>query len=108
MEWTPGSKNVKGECKLQSGFDSDCLLTVMTGVTLSSPSSTGLSYTRHVLRHHIDSLTPGKILFKSVTNINALNCILKYFKPPEPSMICYKYTKPARGILFSYSKMCLT
>ena len=41
--WSPGSKTCKRRVKLQSGFDSDCSLTVMKGASLSTHPSTGLS-----------------------------------------------------------------
>ena len=34
-----------------------------------------------------------------------MNCIPKYFKNLEPPIICYKYNKPARRIIFNYNKI---
>ena len=32
-------------------------------------------------------------------------CIPDYFQNPEPPMICYKYNKPIRNIIFYFKKL---
>jgi hypothetical protein len=79
------------------------------------------SYTQHVLRPHIDSLSDHKRYFIKIhfinrgidfidlqsvlRNKNVMNFIPKYFKNLEPPIICYKYNKPIRGIIFNYNKI---
>ena len=36
---------------------------------------------------------------------NIINSIPKYFKNTEPPIICYKYNKPIRSIIFNYNKI---
>lgn len=79
------------------------------------------SYTQHVLRPHIDSQSDHdrhflKILFmnKGIDFIDlpsifrdkhVVDSIPKYFKNSEVPVICYKYKKPVRSILFNYNKI---
>jgi hypothetical protein len=79
------------------------------------------SYTQHVLRPHIDSLSDHKRYFIKISfinrgidfidlqsvlrNKNVMDCIPKYFKNLEPPIICYKYNKPTRGMIFNYNKI---
>ena len=70
------------------------------------------SYTQHVLRPHIDSLSDRVRYFIKIPfinkgvyffdlqsvlrNKNVMNCISKYFENLEPPITFYKYNKPAR------------
>ena len=78
------------------------------------------SYTQHILRPHIDNaehhvrhffklsfLNKGIdfIDLQSIFNDSKVkNCIPKYFKNTENPIICYKYKKPIRNIIFNYNK----
>ena len=78
------------------------------------------SYTQHILRPHIDKVEHHvrhffKISFlnkgidfidlQSIFNDSKIkNCIPKYFKNTENPIICYKYKKPIRNIIFNYNK----
>lgn len=79
------------------------------------------SYTQHVLRPHIDSDSDHKKLFLKIPFINkgidfidlqsilrdrnVLKSIPSYFKNSETPIICYKYNKPIRGLIFNYNKI---
>ena len=79
------------------------------------------SYTQHVLRPHIDAESDHKRHFIKIPfvnkgidfidiqsifkNKNVLDTIPKYFKNTESPIICYKYNKPARGLIFNYNKI---
>jgi hypothetical protein len=79
------------------------------------------SYTQHVLRPHIDKLSEHLRFFLKIPFINkgidfidiqsifkdktVLESIPKYFKNTEPPIICYKYNKPVRSIIFNYNKI---
>ena len=79
------------------------------------------SYTQHVLRPHIDSLNDHKRCFIKIPfinkgidfidlqsilrNKNVMNAIPNYFKNLEPPIICYKYNKSIRGLIFNYNKI---
>ena len=79
------------------------------------------SYTQHVLRPHIDKLSEHQRFFLKIPFINkgidfidiqsifkdktVFNSIPKYFKNTEPPIICYKYNKPTRSIIFNYNKI---
>lgn len=79
------------------------------------------NYTQHVLVPHIDSPSDHKRHFIKIPfinkgidfidlqsilrNKNVQNAIPKYFKNLEPPIICYKYNKPTRGIIFNYNKI---
>ena len=78
------------------------------------------SYTQHILRPHIDDVEHHvrhffKISFhnkgidfidlQSIFNDSGVkNCIPKYFKNIENPIICYKYKKPIRNVIFNYNK----
>ena len=79
------------------------------------------SYTQHVLRPHIDKVSEHQRFFLKIPFINkgidfidiqsifrdktVSDCIPKYFKNIEPPIICYKYNKPIRNIIFNYNKI---
>ena len=79
------------------------------------------SYTQHVLRPHIDKVSEHQRFFLKIHFINkgidfidiqsifrdktVIDCIPKYFKNIEPPIICYKYNKPIRNIIFNYNKI---
>lgn len=79
------------------------------------------SYTRHVLHPHIDKLSEHQRFFLKIPFINkGIDCIdiqsifkdktvfdsiPKYFKNTEPPIICYKYNKPVRNMIFNYNKI---
>ena len=78
------------------------------------------SYTQHILRPHIDDVENHvrhffKISFlnkgidfidlQSIFNDNRVkDCIPRYFKNIENPIICYKYKKPIRNVIFNYNK----
>ena len=78
-------------------------------------------YTQHVLRPHIDAESDHKRHFIKVPFVNKgidfidlqsifrnktiQDTIPQYFKNRESPIICYKYNKPIRGILFNYNKI---
>lgn len=78
------------------------------------------SYTQHILRPHIDETSDHvrhflKITFlnkgidfidlQSIFNDNKVKkCIPKYFKNNENPIICYKYKKSVRNVIFNYNK----
>ena len=79
------------------------------------------SYTQHVLRPHIDKISEHQRFFLKIQFINkgidfidiqsifkdknVLDAIPKYFKNIEPPIICYKYNKPVRSMIFNYNKI---
>ena len=79
------------------------------------------SYTQHVLRPHVDKLSEHQRFFLKIPFINkgidfidiqsifkdktVFDSIPKYFKNTEPPIICYKYNKPVRNIIFNYNKI---
>ena len=79
------------------------------------------SYTKHYLRPSIDNIDTRKIYFIKLPfgnkgidllNINELlknkhveKCIPQYFKNKEVPVICYKYKKPIRSLLYNYNKV---
>lgn len=79
------------------------------------------SYTQHILRPHIDDISDHirhflkiKFLNKGIDFIdlqsifndnNVKRCIPKYFKNQENPIICYKYKKPIRNVVFNYNKI---
>ena len=79
------------------------------------------SYTQHALRPHVDKLSEHQRFFLKIPFINkgidfidlqsifkdktVSDSIPKYFKNTEPPIICYKYNKPIRNILFNYNKI---
>ena len=79
------------------------------------------SYTQHVLRPHIDKVSEHQRFFLKIPFINkgidfidlqsifrnkhVIDSIPKYFKNQEPPIICYKYNKPVRNIVFNYNKI---
>ena len=79
------------------------------------------SYAQHVLRPHIDAESDHKRHFIKVPFINkgidfidlqsifrnktVENAIPKYFKNTESPIICYKYNKSVRGLIFNYNKI---
>lgn len=78
------------------------------------------SYTQHILRPHIDDVADHVRHFLKITFLNKgidfidlqsifndskiKNCIPKYFKNTENPIICYKYKKSIRNIIFNYNK----
>ena len=78
-------------------------------------------YTQHILSPHIDSDSDHKRFFLKVSfinkgidfidlqsifrSINVQNTIPGYFRNTEPPIICYKYNKPVRNIIFNYNKI---
>ncbi len=79
------------------------------------------SYTQHILRPHIDDISDHKRHFLKISYINkgidfidfagvlrdkrVVNEIPKYFKNSETPVICYKYKRPIRALLFNYNKV---
>ena len=78
-------------------------------------------YTQHVLRPHIDSASDHKRHFIKIPfinkgidfvdlqsifrNKNVQDTIPKYFMNTESPIICYKYNKSIRGLIFNYNKI---
>lgn len=78
-------------------------------------------YTKHVLRPHIDSASDHQRHFIKIPfvnkgidfvdlqsifrNKNVQDTIPKYFKNSESPIICYKYNKSIRGLIFNYNKI---
>ena len=79
------------------------------------------SYTQHVLRPHIDATSDHQRHFLKISYVNkgidfidlasilkdrrVIDKIPKYFKNSETPMICYKYKRSTRGLLFNYNKI---
>ena len=79
------------------------------------------SYTQHVLKPHIDKESEHQRYFLKIPFINkgidfidlqsifrdknVIESIPKYFKNTEPPIICYKYNKPIRNVIFNYNKI---
>lgn len=79
------------------------------------------SYTQHVIRPHLDKEEDHKRHFLKLLYINkgidfvdlpsifrdknVINSIPDYFKNTESPIICYKYKKPTRNIIFNYNKI---
>ena len=79
------------------------------------------SYTQHILRPHIDDTSDHKRHFLKISYLNkgidfidlagifkdrrVSDKIPKYFKNSETPMICYKYKKATRCLLFNYNKI---
>ena len=79
------------------------------------------SYTQHVLHPHIDKLSEHQRFFLKIPFINkgidfidiqsifkdktVLESVPRYFKNIEPPIICYKYNKPVRNMIFNYNKI---
>jgi len=79
------------------------------------------SFTQHILRPHIDTVSDHKRSFLKIPFINKgidfidlqsifrdkniIDSIPKYFKNTEPPIICYKYKKPIRSIIFNYNNI---
>ena len=79
------------------------------------------SYTQHILRPHIDPESQHDRHFLKISYLNKgidfidlpsifkdkriVDKVPKYFKTLEPPMICYKYKKSTRGLIFNYSKI---
>ena len=79
------------------------------------------SYTQHVLRPHIDAKSDHQRHFLKISYLNkgidfidlasilrdrrVIDKIPNYFKNSETPMICYKYKKPTRGLIFNYNKI---
>ena len=79
------------------------------------------SYTQHILRPHIDSASDHERHFVKVNFLNkgidfidlpsifrdnrVNDSIPKYFKNSEVPIICYKYNKHVRNIIFNYNKI---
>ena len=79
------------------------------------------SYTQHILRPHIDATSDHERHFLKITYLNkgidfidltsifkdkqVIDKIPKYFKNSETPMICYKYKKSTRGLLFNYNRI---
>jgi hypothetical protein len=79
------------------------------------------SYSQHVLRPHVDDASSHKRSFLKILYCNKgidfidLASIFKdkriqdkiptYFKNSESPMICYKYKKSTRGLLFNYNQV---
>ena len=88
---------------------------------LNGTASLIQSYTQHVLRPHIDTASDHTRTFLKIPFINkgidfidlqsifkdknVVDSIPKYFKNTEPPIICYKYNKPIRSIIFNYNKI---
>ena len=78
------------------------------------------SYSQHVLRPHIDKESEHKRYFLKINFINkgidfidlqsifhdykVRQSIPSYFKNSEPPIICYKYNKPIRNLIFNYDQ----
>lgn len=79
------------------------------------------SYTQHVLKPHIDKESEHQRYFLKIPFINkgidfidlqsilrdknVIDSIPKYFKNSEAPIICYKYNKPIRNLVFNYNKI---
>ena len=79
------------------------------------------SYTSHILKPHIDTESDHRRHFLKIPFINKAiefidiqsifrdanvkKSIPAYFKNSEPPVICYKYNKPVRGLIFNYNKI---
>ena len=79
------------------------------------------SFTQHVLRPHIDKNSEHKRHFLKLRFINkgidfidlqsifrdknVVDAIPNYFKNVESPIICYKYNKPIRNLVFNYNKI---
>ena len=79
------------------------------------------SYTQHILRPHIDSQSDHIRHFLKISYLNkgidfidlasvfkdkrVSDKVPKYFKNLEPPMICYKYNKSTRSLIFNYNKI---
>lgn len=79
------------------------------------------SYTQHVLRPHIDVTSDHQRHFLKISYLNkgidfidmssifkdrrVIDKIPKYFKNTETPMICYKYKRSTRGLLFNYNRI---
>lgn len=79
------------------------------------------SYTQHILRPHIDTESDHKRHFLKISFINkgidfinlpsifndkqVKDSVPKYFKNSESPIICYKYNKPVRDVLFNYNRI---
>ena len=77
-------------------------------------------FTQHKLRPHIDEELHHKRYFLKVNFLNkgidlidlasifnnkeVIKTVPEYFKKREPPIICYKYKKPIRNILFNYNQ----
>ena len=89
--------------------------------TINGTASLIQSYTQHVLRPHIDTASDHTRTFLKIPFINkgidfidlqsifkdknVVDSNSKYFKNTEPPIICYKYNKPIRSIIFNYNKI---
>ena len=89
--------------------------------SLNGTASLFQSFTQHVLRPHIDTASDHTRTFLKIPFINkgidfidlqsifkdknVIDSIPKYFKNTEPPIICYKYNKPIRSIIFNYNKI---
>ena len=78
------------------------------------------SYSQHVLRPHIDTESEHKRFFLKSNYINkgidfidlqsifhdykVMQSIPTYFQNSEPPIICYKYNKPVRSLIFNYNQ----
>ena len=78
-------------------------------------------HTQHALRPFIDSETNHKRHFIKIPFINkgiefidlpsifkdrsVISLIPTYFQNSEPPIICYKYNKPIRNIVFNFNKL---
>ena len=79
------------------------------------------SYTQHILRPHIDSESQHTRHFLKISYSNkgidfidlasifkdkrVADKVPKYFRNLESPMICYKYKKSTRGLIFNYNKI---
>ena len=79
------------------------------------------SYTQHVLRPHIDKESEHKRHFLKLQFVNkgidfidlqsifrdknVTDTIPDYFKNSESPIICYKYNKPIRNVIFNYNQI---
>ena len=88
---------------------------------LNSTAALIQRYTQHVLKPHIDAESDHKRSFLKIPFINkgidfidlqsifrdtnVIDSIPNYFKNTEPPIICYKYNKPIRSIIFNYNKI---
>ena len=79
------------------------------------------NYTQHILRPHIDAQSEHDRHFLKLNFINkgidfidvpsifrdkrVIDSVPKYFRNSEVPIICYKYKKPVRNIIFNYNKI---